>query len=179
MLDKDVLSFRRRFVKDFNLPINLVDSPYFEYYMERYDFFPMEDWNSCVNKINSEYDGNVNKWLETYSTIRDNIITTIAEKYSPDEFRLYLLDYKLGVEFKIYKDHPNVEFLLLDNNRLSAAIDALKMLENEMQKREILFEEDLTIQDIEVYNKKAKHRNSFRVLQPTDGRQNNNRRTIQ
>ena len=74
---KDELSFRRRFVKDFNLPINLVDSPYFEYYMERYDFFPMEDWNSCVNKINREYDGNVNKWLETYSTIRDNVITTI------------------------------------------------------------------------------------------------------
>ena len=92
------------------------------------------------------------------STLLNNIITTIAEKYSPDEFRLYLLDYKLGVEFKIYKDHPNVEFLLLDNNRLSAAIDALKMLENEMQKREILFEEDLTIQDIEVYNKKAKHK---------------------
>lgn len=92
------------------------------------------------------------------STLLNNIITTIAEKYSPDEFRLYLLDYKLGVEFKIYKDHPNVELLLLDNSRLSVAVDALKKLEHEMQKREILFEEDLTIQDIEAYNKKAKHK---------------------
>ena len=92
------------------------------------------------------------------STLLHNVITTIAEKYSPDEFRLYLLDYKLGVEFKIYKDHPNVELLLLDNSRLSVAVDALKKLEHEMQKREILFEEDLTIQDIEAYNKKAKHK---------------------
>lgn len=92
------------------------------------------------------------------STLLNNIITTIAEKYSPDEFRLYLLDYKLGVEFKIYKDHPNVEFLLLDNSRLLVAVDALKRLEEEMQKREILFEEDLTIQDIDSYNKKAKQK---------------------
>ena len=92
------------------------------------------------------------------STLLNNIITTIAEKYSPDEFRLYLLDYKLGVEFKIYKDHPNVELLLLDNSRLSVAVDALKQLEDEMQKREILFEEDLTIQDIDTYNKKAKNK---------------------
>lgn len=92
------------------------------------------------------------------STLLNNIITTIAEKYSPDEFRLYLLDYKLGVEFKIYRDHPNVELLLLDNSRLSVAVDALKKLEDEMQRREMLFEEDLTIQDIEAYNKKAKHK---------------------
>lgn len=92
------------------------------------------------------------------STLLNNIITTIAEKYSPDEMRLYLLDYKLGVEFKIYRDHPNVELLLLDNNRLSAAVNALKRLENEMRRREMLFETDLTIQDIDAYNKKSKEK---------------------
>ena len=50
------LSFRRRFVKDFNLPINLIDSPYFEYYMDRYDFFPKEDWDMCVDKIEKHYE---------------------------------------------------------------------------------------------------------------------------
>lgn len=92
------------------------------------------------------------------STLLNNIITSIAEKYSPDEMRLYLLDYKLGVEFKIYKDHPNVELLLLDNNRLSAAVEALKRLENEMTRREKLFEAYLTIQDIDAYNKKSKEK---------------------
>lgn len=90
------------------------------------------------------------------STLLNNIITTIAEKYPPDEIRLYLLDYKLGVEFKIFRDHPNVELLLLDNNRLSGAVGVLKMLEKEMQKRELLFERDLTVQDIDSYNKKNK-----------------------
>ncbi len=89
------------------------------------------------------------------STLLNNIITTIAQKYSPDELRLYLLDYKLGVEFKIYRDHPNVEFLMLDNNRLSAAVEVLKRLESEMERREMLFESDLTIQDIDAYNKKS------------------------
>ena len=36
MTNEKILSFRRRFVKDFNLPINIVDSPYFEYYMSTY-----------------------------------------------------------------------------------------------------------------------------------------------
>lgn len=89
------------------------------------------------------------------STLLNNIITSIAEQYSPDEMRLYLLDYKLGVEFKIYQHHPNVELLLLDNERLSVAVEALKSLETEMKRREKLFEIDLTIQDIDSYNKIA------------------------
>ena len=86
MLEKDVLSFRRRFVKDFNLPINLIDSPYFEYYMDRYDFFPKEDWNMCVDKIDKHYDGNVGKWLESYSQLRDDIITTVENSASFSAF---------------------------------------------------------------------------------------------
>ena len=92
------------------------------------------------------------------STLLNNIITTIALNYSPDEMRLYLLDYKLGVEFKIYQNHPNVELLLLDNSRLSVAVDALKRLVDEMDKREKLFDIDLTIQDIDSYNKIAKNK---------------------
>lgn len=92
------------------------------------------------------------------STLLNNIITNIAQYYSPDDMRLYLLDYKLGVEFKIYKDHPNVEFLMLDNERLSSAIEALTRLQKEMKKREALFDVDLTIQDIDAYNKKAKEK---------------------
>lgn len=86
MLSKSEFSLRKRFVKDFNLPINLVDSPYFEYYMDRYDFFPKEEWKNCLQTIETSFDGNVDKWLENYSQIRDNIITTIENSTAFQEF---------------------------------------------------------------------------------------------
>lgn len=86
MLTKSEFSLRKRFVKDFNLPINLVDSPYFEYYMDRYDFFPKEDWENCNKTIKEKFDGNIDKWLENYSLIRDNIITTIENNDAFQEF---------------------------------------------------------------------------------------------
>jgi len=90
------------------------------------------------------------------STLLNNIITTIAEKYSPDELRLYLLDYKEGVEFQIYENHPNVELLLLDNSNFSVGVDALKQFRDEINKRSKLFKElSPAISNINEYNKKA------------------------
>lgn len=80
---KRILSFRRRFVKDFNLPINVVDSPYFEYYMDAYDWFPKDEYFALCDEIREKYEGNHNLWLEDYSRIRDEIITEIenSEEY--------------------------------------------------------------------------------------------------
>lgn len=90
------------------------------------------------------------------STLLNNIITSIAELYSPDEMRLFLLDYKYGVEFQIYEQHPNVELLLLDNKNLSAGVDALRFLKNELVRRSDLFKQlDITINNIDEYNKKV------------------------
>jgi hypothetical protein len=90
------------------------------------------------------------------STLLNNIITTIAENYSPDELRLYLLDYKEGVEFQIYENHPNVELLLLDNSNFSVGVDALKQFRDEINKRSKLFKElSPAISNINEYNKKA------------------------
>jgi hypothetical protein len=86
MIDRNIYSFRRRFVKDFNLPINLVDSPYFEYYVDRYDFFPKEDMENVISKIDNEFGGSIEKWLEFYSKIRDRIITTIESSDAFKEF---------------------------------------------------------------------------------------------
>lgn len=77
MPTKEELLLRKRFVKDYNLPINIVDNPFFDYYKERYDFFPKEEWDDCINTVNNKFNGNINSWLENYSQIRDKIITTI------------------------------------------------------------------------------------------------------
>jgi hypothetical protein len=93
------------------------------------------------------------------STLLNNIITNIADKYSPDELRLYLLDYKEGVEFQIYENHPNVELLLLDNGNFCVGIDALKQFRDEINKRSKLFKElSPVISNINEYNKKAKEK---------------------
>jgi hypothetical protein len=77
MIYGNEIALRRRFVKDYNLPINIVDSPYFEYYMRTYDWFPRKEYQSLVEEIDTRFDGNINLWLEEYSKIRDTIITKI------------------------------------------------------------------------------------------------------
>ena len=77
MIYGNEIALRRRFVKDYNLPINVVDSPYFEYYMDLYDWFPKKEYQSLVEEIDTKFGGNINLWLEEYSKIRDEIITKI------------------------------------------------------------------------------------------------------
>jgi hypothetical protein len=90
------------------------------------------------------------------STLLNNIITSIADVYSPDEMRLYLLDYKQGVEFQMFENHPNVELLLLDNSNFMIGVEALQPLQNEITKRAKLFRElGSEINNIEEYNKKS------------------------
>lgn len=90
------------------------------------------------------------------STLLNNIITSIAENYSPNDLRLYLLDYKWGVEFQIYKNHPNVEFLLLDNENLQQGVEVFKRLEEEIINRAKLFRNlDAYINSIDEYNARA------------------------
>jgi hypothetical protein len=74
------------------------------------------------------------------TTFLHNIITSIADRYSSDELRLFLMDFK-GIDFNIYKDHPNVEFLLADRKGFKLGLAALSYLQEEMDKRQALFNE--------------------------------------
>jgi len=88
------------------------------------------------------------------TTLLNNIIATIAEQYSPDEMRLYLLDYKQGIEFQIFKNHPNVELLLLDNTNFKVGVKSLEKFNDEINKRAKLFLE-YKARSIDEYNKKV------------------------
>ena len=88
------------------------------------------------------------------STLLNNIIASIADKYSPDELRLYLLDYKDGIEFNKYKKHPNVELLLLDNTRPDVGFEILQEFQKKISERNQEFIElGDSIPDIEIFNK--------------------------
>ena len=86
MIYGNEIALRRRFVKDYNLPINIVDSPYFEYYMRTYDWFPKKEYENLVKDIDERFDGNINAWLEEYAQIRDKIITFVENSNSYKKF---------------------------------------------------------------------------------------------
>ena len=74
-----IKKFRQRFVKDYNLPINIFDDNLFEYYIQLYDFFPYPRYKETIEKIENEYDGCVEKWLEYCASVRDNAINGVME----------------------------------------------------------------------------------------------------
>jgi len=77
---------RQRFVKDYNLPINVFDEKIFNYYSNLYDFFPKDKWENLKTMIDEKYDGNVEKWLEYCASVRDNAIYGVIETDKYKEF---------------------------------------------------------------------------------------------
>jgi hypothetical protein len=55
------------------------------------------------------------------TTLLNHLLVEIAERYTADELRLYLMDYKDGVELQLFRGHPNCEHLFLDNRDTEAA----------------------------------------------------------
>ena len=82
----NIKKFRQRFVKDYNLPINIFDDNLFEYYIQLYDFFPDPRYKETIEKIENEYDGCVEKWLEYCASVRDNAINGVMET---DEYKKF------------------------------------------------------------------------------------------
>jgi len=73
------------------------------------------------------------------STLLNNLIVGIAEQYTAQELRLYLMDYKDGVEFQTFDNHPNVERIFLDNEDTAAATQLLQEFAATIHQRNELF----------------------------------------
>lgn len=73
------------------------------------------------------------------STLLNNLIVGIAEQYTANEVRLYLMDYKDGVEFQTFDQHPNVERIFLDNEDTAAATMLLQEFATTIHQRNELF----------------------------------------
>lgn len=83
---------RKRFVKDYNLPINLFDEGIFAYYRHLYDFFPHETYRALTEKVGAEFDGNVEKWLDYCAKVRDTAIFSIMESPEYKDFNSKILN---------------------------------------------------------------------------------------
>lgn len=76
------------------------------------------------------------------SNLMHIIITSIAWKYSPDEIRLYLLDFKKGVEFEPYAKYklPHAAAVAVESER-EFALSVIEQLDHEMKMRDPLFKD--------------------------------------
>ncbi|MBM3955341.1 MAG: cell division protein FtsK [Planctomycetes bacterium] len=82
------------------------------------------------------------------STMMHALITNLALTYSPNEVQFYLIDFKKGVEFKVY-DHyrlPHARVIAIESER-EFGLSVLEQLDRELKRRGDLFR-DLAVQDL-------------------------------
>ncbi len=85
------------------------------------------------------------------STMMHALITNLALNYSPDEVQFYLIDFKKGVEFKVY-DHyhlPHARVIAIESER-EFGLSVLQQLDQELKRRGDLFR-DLAVQNLAGY----------------------------
>lgn len=129
----DDTKFRQRFVKDYNLPINIFsDDNIWAHYVRLYDFFPMVEYYRVIGLIEEEYDGNVEKWLEYCASVRDAAINGVMESSAYKFFNnmdmapYTKLDVNIG-EHSIYTEATDGKrFLSIDLRK--ANFQALRMM---------------------------------------------------
>ena len=85
------------------------------------------------------------------STLMHALITNLALNYSPDEIDLYLIDFKKGVEFKVYATHelPHASVVAIESER-EFGISVLERLDAELRVRADRFR-DAGCQDVNGY----------------------------
>jgi ABC-type multidrug transport system fused ATPase/permease subunit len=82
------------------------------------------------------------------STLLHALITNAALRYSPDEVELYLIDFKKGVEFKVYAalELPHAKVIAVESER-EFGLSVLQRLDLELKRRGDLFRE-VGVQDL-------------------------------
>ncbi len=85
------------------------------------------------------------------STLMHALITNLALNYSPDEIDLYLIDFKKGVEFKVYatQELPHASVVAIESER-EFGISVLERLDAELRLRADRFR-DAGVQDLSGY----------------------------
>lgn len=91
-----------RFVKDYNLPIQITDEKYFFYFLDLYEkgFESKTKYFSLLDEIVKKYDSNPNVFLEFYYKTRNEIIETIEQSEAYKKFNTMDMS-----SFKVIKNY--------------------------------------------------------------------------
>lgn len=78
-MEKLEAEIRRKFIKDTNLPIQILESPYFEYFLDLYNqtLNSRTLWNSFQKEIKESFEGRPGKYLEYTRELEDKILSNI------------------------------------------------------------------------------------------------------
>ena len=90
---------KQRFVKDYNLPINIYDDRLFSYYIGLYDFFPVDTYVKLCQNIEEKYGGNLSLWLDYCAKVRDAAIFGVIES---DKYKSFNDSKKEGVSLFLF-----------------------------------------------------------------------------
>lgn len=98
------------------------------------------------------------------SSLLHAIISSAALKYSPDDLRLVLLDFKKGVEFQVYSDArlPHADIIGIESHR-EFGVSALQYVDGCMQRRGELFR-SAGVQDLASWNHLSPEHKMPRIL---------------
>ena len=114
-----IKKLRQRFCKDYNLPINIYEEKYFEYYKYLYPFFPVDVWDTLVEDVGTMFNGNVEQWLNYCGQVRDSAIvgTMSTEEYKTfNTCDMSKWDIPMGVpqvgEHSIYNEENDGRFFV-------------------------------------------------------------------
>jgi phage baseplate assembly protein W len=90
-MDIEIKQLRKRFVSDYNLPIQVIQSPYFEARIEllETDFQAKTKYENLLELIKNDFNNNPKAFLEAYATVRNNIIIAISHS---DAFKSFNTD---------------------------------------------------------------------------------------
>lgn len=126
----------KRFVKDYSLPIQIVQEPYFMYFLNLYD-----KQYDIINKFNLlqeaiKQSGSEDNFLNEYYKIRDNIITSIEKLDKYKEYNTIKMD-NYNVPNNSYPSHDifnmsNVNKYFLSIDLKKANFQVLKLFYSEL-----------------------------------------------
>lgn len=137
MKNKIILDFRKRFVSDYNLPIQVLESPYFEQRLIQCEqlYGANTKYNNLLNYISESFNKNIGKFLNDFYEYRDIIIKDILKKESYQKFNVSDLNqYKLTNQYpkkNLYtEDMKNKVILTIDLSK--ANFQALKFIDSDI-----------------------------------------------
>ena len=87
-MNKIDLELRKRFVKDYNLPIQILTSPYFEYFLDLYqeDYGSKSKWDKLQKEIETRFEGKPGKYIDHFYITRNKIIEDIEKSENYKHF---------------------------------------------------------------------------------------------
>ena len=104
-------TLRKRFTRDQNLPIQVFQSPYFEYFVDLYEtlYQSRTKYEHFLKEV--EVIGGEEAYLQHYSEIKNTILTHVQNKTSYQQFNQDTLP-----SFEVKSDLPKAKLYHLEND---------------------------------------------------------------